>query len=128
MGALASKYKTLSSYKFQFCLENCIGYEGYMTEKVFDGLMCRNVPVYHPSTPSSLNNILPNNIYINMYDFKSFDDLNLYLNNISSSEFIDYIDRIDSFIDNLPSFLEENFWAKTVVHNIVGDLKSCTIS
>ena len=128
MGALASKYKTLSSYKFQFCLENCIGYEGYMTEKVFDALMCRNVPVYHPSTPSSLNNILPNNIYINMYDFKSFDDLNLYLNNISSSEFIDYIDRIDSFIDNLPSFLEENFWAKTVVHNIVGDLKSCTMS
>jgi hypothetical protein len=126
-GTLASKYNTLSSYKFQFCLENCIGYEGYMTEKVFDALMCRNIPVYHPSTPTSLNNVLPNNIFINMYDFKSFDELNLYLNSINSSEYIDYIDRIDSFIDNLPPFLEENFWAKTVVNNIVSDLKSCAM-
>lgn len=126
-GELVSKYNTLSSYKFQFCLENCIGYQGYMTEKIFDALMCRNIPVYHPSTSTSLDNILPSNLYINMYHFKSFGELNQYLNQIGSSEYTDYINRIDVFIDNLPSFLEKNFWAQTVVDNIVSDLRSLNI-
>lgn len=123
-GRLDSKYHKLSKYKFQFCLENCIGYEGYMTEKIFDALICRNVPVYHPSTASSLNNILPSNIFINMYDFKSFDDLNRYLNSMNINEYVDYILRIDEFIDNLPAIFDKNYWANTVALNIASDLKS----
>jgi hypothetical protein len=126
-GTLASKYQILSKYKFQFCLENCIGFEGYMTEKIFDALICRNLPVYHPSTASSLDGILPNDIYINMYDFKSFGDLNQYLNSMSLNEYTDYILRIDHFIDDLPSIFEKNYWAKTVALNIVNDLKSLRI-
>jgi hypothetical protein len=121
-GKIKSKYFNLSKYKFQFCLESVLGFEGYVTEKIFDGLICRNIPVYNPSTPTSLKSILPDNIYINMTDFKSIKDLNDYLNAMQCNEFIDYISRIDNFIDNLPAHLHENYWACNVVKNITSDL------
>lgn len=121
-GKLKSKYNSLGSYKYQFCLENCIGFEGYVTEKIFDALVCRNLPVFHPSTKTSLKNILPDNLYINMYDFKNFNELNTYLRNMSINEYSDYIARIDHFIDNLPPILSENHWAKIVSKTIYDDL------
>jgi len=123
-GKLKSKYYSLSSYKYQFCLENCFGYEGYVTEKIFDAIICRNLPVYYPSTKTSIKDIIPSNLYINMYDFKNFKDLNLYLKCMTINEYTDYINRIDNFIDNLPQLLFENNWAKVVSNAIYNDLLS----
>lgn len=118
-GQLGSKYDELSRYKFQFCFENSIGYEGFITEKIIDSIICRNVPVYYPSTKTSLQNIIPDDVYINIYDFKSFEELNSYLNNINKNEYSNFIDRIDSFIDNLPEILHEKYWATLVVDNVM---------
>lgn len=122
MGKITSKYYLLNKYKFQFCLESAVGFDGYVTEKIFDGLICRNVPVYYPSTPTSLRNILPDNIYINISDFRNLNDLNSYLKSMSINTFTDYINRIDNFIDNLPVHLHNNYWAQNVVKIIAADL------
>lgn len=121
-GQLGSKYGELSKYKYQFCFENSIGYEGFITEKIIDSLMCRNVPVYYPSTKTSLRNIIPDDIYINICDFNSFEELNFYLNNINKNEYINFINRIDNFIDNLPEILHEQHWANLVVDHVMSEI------
>jgi len=123
-GQLGSKYEELSKYKYQFCFENSIGYEGFVTEKIIDSLICRNVPVYYPSTKTSLFGIIPDNIYINMYNFKSYRELNFYLDEMSENEYGDYIDRIDNFIDDLPKILREDNWADFVAQKVLSKINS----
>jgi hypothetical protein len=121
-GQLRSKYEELSKYKYQFCFENSIGYEGFITEKIIDSLICRNVPVYYPSTKTSLLNIIPDDIYINIYNFKSFEVLNSYLNGMGENEYQTFISKIDDFIDNLPKILHEQYWATLVVNSVLSKI------
>lgn len=126
-GRLDSKYNFLNKYKYQFCFENSIGYEGFVTEKVIDALICRNVPVYYPSTATSLNGIIPDDIYINMYNFKNFEEMNAYLDGLSKNQYCDYIERIDRFIDRLPNILSEDSWANLVADNVIQKIQSKSI-
>lgn len=123
-GRLDSKYGALNKYKYQFCFENSIGYEGFITEKVIDALICRNVPVYYPSTATSLYGIIPEDVYINMYNFKSYEELNAYLDGMSKNQYCDFIERIDRFIDNLPNILSEDHWANLVADNVIEKIKN----
>jgi hypothetical protein len=84
--------------------------------------MCRNVPVYYPSTKTSLHNIIPDDIYINIYNFNTFKDLNSYLNNMNKNEYLNFISRIDNFIDNLPVILREQYWATLIVDNVMSEI------
>ena len=121
-GRLTSKYHYLNRYKFQFCLENTYGLEGNVTEKLHDSMICRNVPVYYPSTQSSVDSIYPRDLYVNMLDFKSFGELDKYLNGMSIIEYSGYIERIDNFIDNIPENLVENYASDFVAKLIVDHL------
>lgn len=123
-GRLDSKYGALNKYKYQFCFENSIGYEGFITEKVIDALICRNVPVYYPSTASSLSGVIPEDVYVNMYNFKTFKELNSYLDGLSQNEYCDFIQRIDNFIDNLPKILSEDYWANLLADNVINMIQS----
>ncbi len=121
-GKLASKYNFLNRYKFQFCIENGVGYSGYVTEKIFDSLICRNLPIYYPSDIESIDEIIPNNLYIDMRNFKNFTDLNNYLNNIQINEYSDYIERIDRFFIDLPDKLKSNYASDKLVKSILNFL------
>jgi hypothetical protein len=121
-GRLPSKYHFLNRYKFQFCLENTYGLEGNVTEKLHDAMICRNVPVYYPSTQSSVDSIYPSNLYINMLDFKNFSEMDKYLNGMCINEYSDYLERIDNFLEDIPANLVENYasdyLAKIIVENL----------
>ena len=48
-GLCSLKYKLLASYKYNLILENSPGEVGYITEKIFDALICGCMPVFHGS-------------------------------------------------------------------------------
>jgi len=87
-------------------------------------LICRNVPVYYPSTPTSLSGIIPEDIYINMYNFKNYEEMNAYLDSLSKNQYCEFIERIDRFIDNLPNILSEDHWANLVADNVMEKIKN----
>ena len=121
-GILKSKNYDLKGYLFQFCMENAEGYDGYVTEKIFDALICRNIPIYYPSFPNNVNMLIPKNVYINAIDFKSIEELNSHLNNLSFSAIEEYFYNAEIFLDNLPEELKPNYAADKIAKLIKLDL------
>lgn len=70
-GPVADKLAFLNQYKFNIAFENS-SVEGYTTEKIFDALAARTVPIYWGNPLASMD-INPES-YININDFKSLED------------------------------------------------------
>lgn len=73
-----------SDYKFRIAFENC-NCKDYVTEKYWRSLRDGVIPVvnwYKTQKPASV----PENSYINLYDFKSVAALGKYLNKVSRDE------------------------------------------
>ena len=121
-GKIKSKYFELKKYRFQFCLENGFGYPGYVTEKLFDAMICRNVPVYKPTDDVSVSKIVPKDVFINMNDFESFEDLNSHLNSLSDDDVAAYLMAAEKFLEHLPEFLRPDYASGRVAQRIIRDL------
>lgn len=115
-GAVEDKVLTLSNYKFTICFENAV-FEGYITEKIFDCFYANSIPIYY-GAPDIADHI-PEDCFIDFRKFKNFDELNIFLNSISNSEFDKYITAINSFLESTEfnKFSEVTF-AKNLLHTI----------
>ena len=122
-GILKSKYNELNKYLFQLCIENTEGCKGYITEKVFDSIICRNIPVYFPCVVNDINRIIPSNVYIDASKFATIEDLNKFLKGLSKEEIQNYFKNAENFINNIPKNLTKNFASDKLVKNIIDDLK-----
>lgn len=71
-GACASKYETLSRYRFCLCFEN-MGMTGYMTEKLFDCLYAGTIPLYLGAP--DIASLVPFEAYIDCREFTSWEDM-----------------------------------------------------
>ena len=56
-GYAASKYKTLSQYRYNLAIENSVE-DWYISEKIFDSLLCGCMPIYYGS--EKIFDLLPN--------------------------------------------------------------------
>lgn len=56
-GYAASKYQTLSQYRYNLAIENSVE-DWYISEKIFDSLLCGCMPIYHGS--EKIFDLLPN--------------------------------------------------------------------
>ena len=56
-GYAASKYETLSQYRYNLAIENSVE-DWYISEKIFDSLLCGCMPIYHGS--EKIFDLLPN--------------------------------------------------------------------
>jgi len=65
--AVQRKYEFLDEYKFNLCFENS-SYPGYVTEKLYDALICNTVPIYWGS-PTIEVDFNPN-AFLNWHDFQ----------------------------------------------------------
>lgn len=79
-GECASKWNTLNNYKFNLVIENSLE-DWYISEKIFDSLICGCFPVYHGS--NKVFDILPGDSFYYLPDLgsKSLAKLNEFLDN-----------------------------------------------
>ena len=116
-GVVKNKSEILNSYKFSFCLENAMNYNGYITEKIFDCFTSLTIPVY--KGPSNVLKFIPKECFINYDDFKSLDDLEYYLKSLTEIEIKDYQNSIIKFLNSKESeYFSNNHFAKTIIKEI----------
>lgn len=96
-GPVADKLPVLSQYKFTFCFENTI-FPGYVTEKIFDAMFAGSVPVYL-GAPDVLQ-ILPKDTFVDMRNFKSLKQLDLFLSAMTESVYIGYLENIKKYLQS----------------------------
>ena len=106
---VADKVKFMSDYKFNLCFENS-SYPGYCTEKLFEALCAKTVPIYWGSPTAALD--FNPRAFLNRYDYASdqefFDAIvRLYTNKDAYNQmYLQPMFRDDEFIRN---FNPDNF-------------------
>ena len=113
-GTVSNKYEIMSQYKFAFSYENISGYNGYITEKIFDPFIAGTVPIYLGS--ENILDYIPNNTFIDIRNFNDFYHLYNYLTNLNQLEYDEYLHNIKNFLisKDAQKFSSDTF-AKTIV-------------
>lgn len=119
-GAIKSKREVLQKYKFAICYENGRDIPGYITEKIFDCFFAGCVPIYWGAP--NISEYVPPNTFIDKKNFDTYEELYLYLKNMSAQEYIDYLDAIKSFIKSERMYpFSPEFFAEKIVNEILSD-------
>jgi hypothetical protein len=101
IGNTPDKYQTLCEYKFSFAFENSRGFEGYISEKIFDCFYTLTIPIYRVETSTRINSFpIPLNTFIDIESYESFDSLIEDLKSITQVEYEKYIHNIKEFINS----------------------------
>ncbi|WP_323592452.1 glycosyltransferase family 10 domain-containing protein [Aliarcobacter butzleri] len=92
--------------KFTLCYENECNIAGLISEKIFDCFYARTIPVFWGA--SNPENYFPKDTYIDKRDFKTYDELDIYLSNMSENE---YNRRIETYLisEEFKKFSSESF-------------------
>lgn len=106
-----NKLETLKYFRFNLAFENCV-YPGYVTEKIFDAMQARTVPVYLGAP--DIEDFVPRECFVDFRDYSGFDDL---WNDISSWNKSKWSQKIDSINYFLSSSMFDRFRAKRVAQN-----------
>lgn len=94
-GGVDDKEKKLREYKFVLALENAV-FPGYITEKIFDAFFAGTIPVYRGAP--DIATYIPQDIFINLADFKSLEEAEKYLDSIDEATYNAYLSRIQAFL------------------------------
>lgn len=109
-GPVDDKIKTLSNFKYSLCFENLTDVNGYVTEKIFDCLKARCVPIYWGA--SDIKKYIPQDCFIDYRDFGNFDKLLEYLKSIDEKTYNVYIRNIEKLLADkkfIEKWLEDGF-------------------
>jgi hypothetical protein len=91
------KVDTLSGYKFSICFENT-SYPGYVTEKIIDCLVAGTIPIYIGAP--DIDDFVPAEAFIDMRKFKSWVDLDDYINIITEQQAAEMITAGRGFLNS----------------------------
>jgi len=108
-GPVKSKLETLSKYKFSICYENAKGFNGYVTEKIFDSLMARCVPIYLGA--DNIYDYVDKGTFIDKRKFTDYKELLCFIKSIDKEEHEEYTNRINEYLSSKKYrlFSSENF-------------------
>lgn len=108
-GKIDSKYNVLKNYKFTLCYENECNIAGLISEKIFDCFYARTVPIFWGA--SNPENYFPKDTFIDKKDFKTYDELDIYLSNMSENEYNRRIEAIEKYLvsSDFKKFSSESF-------------------
>ncbi len=117
-GTVMSKNKTYKNYKFAVCYENAKGFDGYITEKIFDCFFAGCIPIYLGAP--NISEHIPSNCFVNKKNFKTYEELYGYIKNMPSKEYLNYLNAIKNFLksDKAYPFSAEHF-AETIIREII---------
>lgn len=116
-GYISRKADAFSKSKYAIVFENNTGY-GYISEKIFDAFFMGTVPIYWGAP--DITDYIPKRCFINFNNFKSFDELYNYLNNMSDKEYKNYQQCILDYVKN---FSDSPFSRESVKNKILSVLK-----
>lgn len=97
-GEVDNKIELISNYKFSICFENLTDVNGYITEKIFDCLKAKCVPVYWGAT--DIEKYIPKNCFIDFRDFKNYSELLKFLDSVTEKEYNKYIENIEVLLSD----------------------------
>ncbi len=95
-GFAKDKIGTLSQYKFNICYENISDGNGYVSDKIFDSLAARVVPIYWGS-PSAKKYVDPD-AFIDRKKFKNDTDLAKFITQMTEVEYNKYLSAGDRYM------------------------------
>lgn len=109
-GEVVEKKEVLQNYKFTLCFENSSGYEGYITEKIFDAFSAGSVPIYYGA--KNVEDYIPKNTFINYKDFSSPEKLYERLIEIDENQYLEYQLNIKNYLktESYKQFCSESFY------------------
>jgi hypothetical protein len=115
-GVAEDKAIIFSSYKFAIIYENA-SVPGYVTEKIFDCLRSKCIPIYLGAP--NIDEIVPSNLFIDRRRFSDNTQLINYLLDMEEVEYSSYLSRIDNYLlsDHFKSHLSISL-AKLIIRNI----------
>lgn len=120
-GSCENKAAVYHKFKFALCLENQS--TSTLTEKIFDCFVAGIVPIYMMSPDKE--KYIPKNTYIEYSQFKSLDEMEAFLNNMSYEEYKKYHIAIDEFLESKnKDIFEPEFYCKQIIKIIEKDKKS----
>ncbi len=114
-GYAPDKIEALGKSKFSFIFENT-KFESYVSEKIYDAMMARTVPVY--SGAPDITQYVPQNCFINFHDFKNYQSLYTFLKNMPDTTYKKYLTCINNFMkhpEKLPNYYK-NITKKIIRH------------
>lgn len=116
-GSIKNKIETLAMYKFSICYENIKSNNGYISEKIFDCFFAGTIPIYLGE--ENIHTLIPTSVYIDKRNFKTYDDLYIYINTLNLDEYRCYLSAIENFVKgrDIYPFSAECF-AKVISQNI----------
>ncbi len=108
-GEAANKWDVLPKYKFCLAYENIYSENGYVSEKVFDALRCKTVPVYWGAP--NITQYIPEEAFIDRRKFSSTEKLASFLKGIKEEEYLEYRDHGEKFLQSgeFKKFLSANY-------------------
>jgi hypothetical protein len=121
-GPIKHKWEVLPGYRYALCYENVVGFPGYISEKIFDAIRCKTVPIYWGDL--AIEKYIPEKIIIDRSKFGSDEDLADYLVSVNRDEYNEYITNGAKFMksDKAAPFLSENF-ANTLINAMIISIK-----
>lgn len=115
-GAMADKLETLKGYRFCIAYENCTDAPGYITEKMLDCFLAGVVPIYR-GAPNVTDHI-PKECFIDVRDFKSYEELLECVRNVDYIKYLQYIGAINQFLasDSSKQYRDDWFVGQVLKH------------
>jgi len=95
-GEIDNKIDLMSNFKFCICFENLTDVEGYITEKIFDCLKAKCIPIYWGA--SDIEKYIPRECFIDFRNFKSYEELLSFLDSLDEIEYNKYIKNIEKLL------------------------------
>ncbi len=113
-GRVEEKKSLLEQYRFSICFENARDIPGYITEKIFDCFFAGCIPVYWGA--GNILDHIPAQCFVDMRNFSSYEDLYLYLAEMTDEE---YQERLEAIQGYLSSAAAQEFSVEYFVDTII---------
>jgi len=118
-GKVAQKKPVLERYKFAICFENARDIPGYITEKIFDCFVAGCVPVYWGA--DNIGSHIPDSCYIDMRGFSSYEELYLFMANMSDMDYLKYLEEIEGFLrSEKGKYFSSDYFVQTLINETLG--------
>lgn len=112
-GFADDKFITISKYKFCICIENMKNIDDYISQRLFDILHSKSVPLVYGA--SNIESYLPNDCYIDLRKYENnFKKLLDRLISFDENEYESYLKNISKFLksEEAKIFYSKNFVQK----------------
>lgn len=102
-GVVPNKFKCLSDFRFNFAIENFLGKDGYISEKIYDSIQAGSIPIYLGD--EFISDVVPRECFVDFRDFSSIKDCIEWCLSLNEREGKRLVDCGQEFLSNMDGSL-----------------------